>query len=352
MEGPPCACRDTDRTMGSFVEPTEDAQQPRYQKTLEQPGPSERAQGDASIPDMELKEEWQDEEFPQPLPEDGSEEELEVTSTEQCPATPSTLELCGRRRMRRRLAAPALSLALDGAEGSPRAAVSPGPTPDGSLDVDVDALDTPSESELLDGFEWEDDLPRVRRLASSLSEGRVVDVDDPEGRRWRLFLSGEQEQRVDMSVVEPYTRVISHGGYHGDGLSAIILFASCYLPDSSVPRYPYVMEHLFRYIIGTLELMVAENYTLVCLSGATARSQVPALSWLRQCYQTIDQRLRKNMKALVIVHPTWYIRALVTLVRPFLSSKFSRKVRFVDSLGNLAQQIPLQHAHIPECIRQ
>lgn len=34
------------------------------------------------------------------------------------------------------------------------------------------------------------------------------------------------------------------------------------------------------------------------------------------------------------------------------SSKFSRKVRFVDSLGNLAQQIPLQHAHIPECIRQ
>lgn len=37
----------------------------RYQKTLEQPGPSERAQGDASIPDMELKEEWQDEEFPQ-----------------------------------------------------------------------------------------------------------------------------------------------------------------------------------------------------------------------------------------------------------------------------------------------
>lgn len=57
--------------------------------------------------------------------------------------------------MRRRLAAPALSLALDGAEGSPRAAVSPGPTPDGSLDVDVDALDTPSESELLDGFEWE-----------------------------------------------------------------------------------------------------------------------------------------------------------------------------------------------------
>lgn len=57
-----------------------------------------------------------------------------------------------------------------------------------------------------------DDLPRVRRLASSLSEGRVVDVDDPEGRRWRLFLSGEQEQRVDMSVVEPYTRVISHGG--------------------------------------------------------------------------------------------------------------------------------------------
>lgn len=34
-------------------------------------------------------------------------------------------------------------------------------------------------------------------------------------------------------------------GYYGEGLSAIIVFAACFLPDSSSPDYHYLMEHLF-----------------------------------------------------------------------------------------------------------
>uniref|UniRef100_A0A8C3FMW5 BCL2 interacting protein like n=1 Tax=Chrysemys picta bellii TaxID=8478 RepID=A0A8C3FMW5_CHRPI len=142
-----------------------------------------------------------------------------------------------------------LPLSLDRAEGSVQSGDYPERTPDGSLDINVDELETPSESELLDGPE--DELPRARRLDSSLleeklGEGRVVDVEDKDGRKWRIFLTDEREQKVDLSVIEPYKRVISHGGYHGEGLNAIILFASCYLPHSSIPDYQYVMEHLFR----------------------------------------------------------------------------------------------------------
>lgn len=34
-------------------------------------------------------------------------------------------------------------------------------------------------------------------------------------------------------------------GYYGDGLNAIIVFAACFLPDSSRTDYNYVMENLF-----------------------------------------------------------------------------------------------------------
>lgn len=34
-------------------------------------------------------------------------------------------------------------------------------------------------------------------------------------------------------------------GYYGDGLNAIIVFAACFLPDSSRADYHYVMENLF-----------------------------------------------------------------------------------------------------------
>lgn len=45
-----------------------------------------------------------------------------------------------------------------------------------------------------------------------------------------------------------------------------------------------------RYMVGTLELLVAENYLLVHLSGGTSRAQVPALAWMRQCYHALDRR--------------------------------------------------------------
>uniref|UniRef100_A0A8C4YFP8 Bcl-2/adenovirus E1B 19 kDa-interacting protein 2-like protein n=1 Tax=Gopherus evgoodei TaxID=1825980 RepID=A0A8C4YFP8_9SAUR len=266
------------------------------------------------------------------------------------PVAPNTLELCGKRHMKKRLPAPDLSLSLDRAEGSVQSGDYPECTPDGSLDINVDELETPSESELLDGpesghdFEWEGGARERMRLWLGIraGEGSVG------AGLWRIFLTDEREQKVDLSVVEPYKRVISHGGYYGEGLNAIILFASCYLPHSSIPDYQYVMEHLFRYIIGTLEVMVAESYILVCLNGATLRSQIPSFGWIKQCYQTIDRRLRKNLKAMIIVHPTWYIKALMVVFRPFLSSKFGRKVQFVDSLWELSQQIPLEQVHIPD----
>lgn len=90
------------------------------------------------------------------------------------------------------------------------------------------------------------------------------------------------------------------------------------MPESNQPNYRYIMDNLFkwvfiptlffwaswqrsfkpvlkvffchRYIIGTLELLVAENYMIVYLNGATSRKKMPAVGWLRKCYQQIDRR--------------------------------------------------------------
>lgn len=37
----------------------------------------------------------------------------------------------------------------------------------------------------------------------------------------------------------------SFPGYYGEGLNAIIVFAACYLPDSNLADYHYIMENLF-----------------------------------------------------------------------------------------------------------
>lgn len=44
--------------------------------------------------------------------------------------------------------------------------------------------------------------------------GRGAAEGGGEGRPWRSVVIGEQEHRIDMKSIEPYKRVISHGGSH------------------------------------------------------------------------------------------------------------------------------------------
>ncbi|XP_056428522.1 BCL2/adenovirus E1B 19 kDa protein-interacting protein 2 isoform X6 [Hyla sarda] len=294
---------------------------------------------------VELKEEWQDEDFPRPLPEDDHIEGDFLSGADGRPV-PSPVET--NKKTKKKLMAPNLSLTLDRSDGSILSE-----DLDESGDLDLDDLDTPSENS--NEFEWEDDLPKPKST-EVLPKGSIPEYtateEKEESRRWRMFRIGEQDHRVDMSAIEPYKKVISHGGYYGDGLNAIIVFAVCFMPDSSQPNYRYLMDNLFKYVIGTLEMLVAENYMIVYLNGATTRRKMPSLGWLRKCYQQIDRRLRKNLKSLIIVHPSWFIRTLLAITKPFISSKFSQKIKYVFSLVELAELIPMEYVVIPECIKE
>ncbi|XP_075931698.1 BCL2/adenovirus E1B 19 kDa protein-interacting protein 2-like [Anarhichas minor] len=314
-------------------------------------------------------------------------EQKQSTTTGDRPAPPSSLALSRPTKKKKVLVAPALSLSLGRSESTvsddfPSSFLSPSPEDDDDTgpDFDLDGMETPSDSESLyfPMFDLEDDLRRLgvasrrrRAFGSGLRSGfdsqtgsgrdqsglgalEREDVVDGGGTRWRCFSTGDppQESRVNMSVLEPFLRVLSHGGYYGDGVNDIIVFSSCYLPENRLENYQYVMDNLFRYVVGTLDLMVAENYVMVYLCAGGQKDKLPGISWLRECYTTINRRLRKNLKGFYVVHPTWYIKALITIIKPFISSKFSRKLQFVDSLQDLSHFVPTEHVQIPDCVTQ
>ncbi|GFU22549.1 protein prune homolog 2 [Nephila pilipes] len=172
-----------------------------------------------------------------------------------------------------------------------------------------------------------------------------------EERSWKSCTVNGEDRKIDMKVIEPYRKVLSHGGYQGDG-NAIIIFSACYLPDRSRKDYEYVMDNLFLYVIVTLDELVAEDYVLIYLHGATERSNMPSFGWLKRCYQMIDRRLRKNLKRLYLVHPTFWLKTIVIMTRPFISSKFTRKLKFVYSLKELSNLVFLDYVCIPDKVKQ
>ena len=119
-----------------------------------------------------------------------------------------------------------------------------------------------------------------------------------------------------------------------------------------------------RYVISTLELLVVEDYMIVYFHGSTPKHKMPGLRWLKRCYDMIDRRwgptsfcvlinltekliteltlslllrskklcqmaggyigffmcnrLRKNLKGLLIVHPTLWLKTVVLMTKPFI----------------------------------
>ncbi|XP_050693192.1 uncharacterized protein LOC126983964 isoform X2 [Eriocheir sinensis] len=173
-----------------------------------------------------------------------------------------------------------------------------------------------------------------------------------EERHWRSIVIGGVWHRIDMKVIAPYKKCVSHGGYLGQNQNAVIVISACQLPDRSRRDYNYVMDNLFLYVLSTLEQLIADDYILLYLAGGTPKSSMPSFHWLKRAYQMIDRKLRKNLKSLHVVHPTFWVRAVVAFSRPFISTKFYRKLTFVNNLTELAQMIPLDQLDIPDAVKQ
>lgn len=172
-------------------------------------------------------------------------------------------------------------------------------------------------------------------------------------RNWRSCMVNGVVSKIDMKVIEPYKCVLSHGGYMTTGShNAIIVFSACYLPHRDRVDYNYVMNNLFAYVISTLDQLITEDYVLVYLQGGTSKDCVPGFSWLKRCYKMIDRKLRKNLKFLYLVHPTFWLKTLVMMIKPFVSSKFGNKIHFINSLDELYDCVPVERASIPDRVKQ
>ena len=59
-------------------------------------------------------------------------------------------------------------------------------------------------------------------------------------------------------------------------------------------------------------------------------------------------RYKKNLKRLFIVHPSFWVKMMFGLCRPFISSKFWKKLSYIDDLAELYSFIPRSELTFPE----
>lgn len=122
-----------------------------------------------------------------------------------------------------------------------------GSSPDSLKSEDVFASMSRMEEVDVDVDDFEVEGNNSRNETPEPIEPLSADDERRHARHWqRMVLPGGEQRTIDMRVIEPYKRVLSHGGYlRAGGHTAIVLFSACFLPDKSRCDYDYVMDNLF-----------------------------------------------------------------------------------------------------------
>ena len=110
--------------------------------------------------------------------------------------------------------------------------------------------------------------------------------------------------------------------------------------------------HTCRYLKRTLDRLVESDYSILYFHYGLKSDNKPSLSFLRKIYSTFDRKYKKNLKNLYIVHPTSFVRTILGLMSPLLSSKFGRKIAFVSEICELKPFFHVEQLDVPQKVRE
>jgi len=155
-----------------------------------------------------------------------------------------------------------------------------------------------------------------------------------------------QAQTVDLMDIAK-SQVIYQSGVDNQG-RPIIMFVGARLPDKR-----HILDRVFLYIIKTMDKLVDNDYVVVYLHTLMESKSKPEFSWMEQVYNQIDIRYNAHLRALYVIHPTFWLK----LVKGFFStfsgnSDFWNKLTYIEKLGDLFDMIDPNQLVIPEEILQ
>ena len=101
----------------------------------------------------------------------------------------------------------------------------------------------------------------------------------------------------------------------------MVVFFGSRFPDPAQHDYDYILQLCVR----RLEGIVACEYVLVFfVAGMTHR---PPLLWIVKAYRTLTRNFRKNIKRLYVVHPSWWFRVVLCLMKTIAAIRYVQFTR-------------------------
>ncbi|XP_014255616.1 protein GDAP2 homolog isoform X1 [Cimex lectularius] len=112
------------------------------------------------------------------------------------------------------------------------------------------------------------------------------------------------------------------------------------------------LDKALLYLIYLLDPLVKSDYVIAYFHTNTSNANYPSFAWLREVYNILPYKYKKNLKAFYIVHPTFWTKMMTWWFTTFMAPAIKQKVHSLPGVEYLYPVIHPNHLEIPAFITE
>lgn len=178
--------------------------------------------------------------------------------------------------------------------------------------------------------------------ASRVATIAAISKEEEAARRYYAWV--RRAKNTDLSDIAA-TKSMYIGGEDAHGRPIVCIAAKLF--DMGA----YDKDRTLMYLISFLDGIANKNYVVVFFNADTTSANRPDPLFVRQVYGVLDQKYRRNLKTLYLVHPTWWVRVTVTIMNALFTSDIRDKIRNIETLAELNSVVGGTGIQVPQYVK-
>ncbi|XP_030765517.1 protein GDAP2 homolog [Sitophilus oryzae] len=127
----------------------------------------------------------------------------------------------------------------------------------------------------------------------------------------------------------------------------VVVFVGKWFPFNKIN-----LDKALLYLIYLLDPIVKGDYVIAYFHTLTSSSNYPSFSWLREVYNVLPYKYKKNLKAFYVVHPTFWTKMMTWWFTTFMAPAIKQKVHSLPGVEYLYSVMSPDQLEIPAFITE
>lgn len=159
------------------------------------------------------------------------------------------------------------------------------------------------------------------------------------------------EKLLRRSKTEDLSEVSGIGCLYQSGVDRlgrpVVVFVGKWFPYNKVN-----LDKALLYLINLLDPIVRGDYVIAYFHTLTNSSNYPSFTWLREVYNVLPYKYKKNLKAFYVIHPTFWTKMMTWWFTTFMAPAIKQKVHNLPGVEYLYSVMSPDQLEIPAFITE